>query len=93
MPVTVSCEDQEEVLADEVDLARAKRLPVVVQGQWDDVFRGEVRAHGQRRGDIVRKEPSESRIRFLVPAVLDRGGLQHGPEGVRGNVDGQTFEA
>ena len=71
MTITVAREDEEDVLADEVQLARRKRLALLCLWQRDNPLSNQrgLRSEGAR--DVEGDQTGVARSRLVIAAILD----------------------
>lgn len=81
MAVSIAGENEEDVLAHEMQLARGAGVVLLALRQRDDVLSNQARTHKGHARDVIRKEACEAAGRLVRAAILDSRRLQQGVQG------------
>ena len=89
--ISVSGEDEEDVLMNEVKFARSTSFVLFALRKGNDPFTNKRRSDSRVR-NVERQKTSEAGSGFVTSSVLDSCGLKEGVEGVPSVVRSQTLE-
>ena len=71
MAIAIAREDEEDVLADEMELARCERISFLRLWQGDNPLSDKRRLRSEGAGDIERDQTGVARSGLVIAAILD----------------------